>query len=105
MIDPNSATGDGLIHWLFSACITILAAERAWMHTRSKFGYGRRGRSTFADHPEEYWTKMQQTMRESVSEPLARVLDKQTDILQKQIDSNHDILQQLARLDERTKRR
>lgn len=40
---------------------------------------------TFADDPDQYWTRM----RETVTEPLAKVLDKQTDAL-------NDVLRELA---------
>lgn len=105
IIDPNSATGDGMIHWLLSAALTILASERAWMHYRARFGHGRRNGMGAFDKPDEYWGRMRETLKESVAQPLAEVLERQTKVMEKQIEGNQEVMQSLIRLDERTKRR
>lgn len=105
MIDPTTATGDGFVHWFLSACIALLGAERTWIHFRARLGHGRRNGSSAFDNRDEYWSRMQQTMKESVTDPLAKVLDRQTEILSDQVKGNNDILTQLARIDERTKLR
>lgn len=55
---------------------------------------------TFAQDPEHYWD----SMRRNVTEPLGKILDKQTDILGEQVKGNSEIMGLLVRLEERTRR-
>lgn len=48
---------------------------------------------TFADDPDKYWERMRQV----VTEPLAKVLEKQSDVFS-------ELSKEIIRMDERTKR-
>lgn len=55
---------------------------------------------TFSTDAETYW----QRMKETVTEPLGIILVQQTKVLDKQVESNTEIMQKLVLLEDRTPR-
>jgi hypothetical protein len=99
----NENANDTLIH-------IILGAFTAWFTVEKGYAYFLRVRGgspkpqfhrTFADDPEVYWDRM----RQNVTEPLSKILDRQTEIIEKQVEGNSAVMLRLVAIDERSKRR
>lgn len=91
---PNPSTNI-LDYVLFSLVGLLAAAVGAMAYLiRKGTGGGYEAHKTFADDPDRYWDRMRQV----VTEPLARVLDRQ-------IDASQELLKEIVRIDERSKLR
>jgi len=88
---------DYAIAFSAGASATVFIFERTYRLVREKSNGKAR---TFADDPVGYWDQMKAV----VTEPLSKILDKQTMILEKQVEGNNEVMLKLVALDERTQR-
>jgi hypothetical protein len=94
----TTPTTDYIVGFSAGSAAVMYIFERTYRIIREARN-GHSKRHAFADDPERYW----ESMRSNVTTPLSVILDKQTEIIEKQVEGNNAVLLKLATLDERTR--
>jgi hypothetical protein len=93
---PNAVDASNItvyVLWALVGLVVAMGGSLAWVIKYRTNGRVN-GHKTFADQPDIYWERMRQV----VTEPLARSIDKQTDVMQ-------ELIRATIRIDERSKLR